>query len=127
MTHAAVDQSQNAYARLAGFMYLFVDVAYLVGLFIVSRFQVAGSVVDTAQRIVASETLYRIGLSSLLVGALCTIFLAVGLYGTVQAIDPKLVAGSGVPRGGGDRLRGRERAQLRVPAIVRRPWAPECL
>ena len=90
MTHAAVDQSQNAYARLAGFMYLFVDVAYLVGLFIVSRFQVAGSVVDTAQRIVASETLYRIGLSSLLVGALCTIFLAVGLYGTVQAIDPKL-------------------------------------
>jgi Domain of unknown function (DUF4386) len=90
MTSSALDRSQNAYARLAGFMYLFVDLAYLVGLFITSRFQVAGNVMETAHRIVASESLYRIGLSSLLVGALCTVSLAIGLYGTVQAIDNKL-------------------------------------
>ena len=90
MTSSTVDGSQNAYARLAGSMYLFVDLAYLVGLFITSRFQVAGNVMETAHRIVASESLYRIGLSSLLVGALCTVFLAAGLYGTVQSIDNKL-------------------------------------
>jgi len=90
MTGSAVDRSQNAYARFAGFMYLFVDFAYLVGLFITSRFQVAGNVMETAHRIVAAESLYRIGLASLLVGALCTVFLAAGLYGTLQAIDHKL-------------------------------------
>jgi len=71
-------------------MYLLVDFAYLMGLFIISRFQVAGSPIETAHKIVASEALYRIGLSSLLVGALCTVFLAAALYGTVQAIDNKL-------------------------------------
>jgi len=90
MTNSAVDRSQDGYARLAGFMYLFVDSAYLAGLFIISRFHVAGSVVETAHRIVASEPLYRIGVSCLLVGALCTVFLAAGLYGTVQAIDHRL-------------------------------------
>jgi uncharacterized protein DUF4386 len=90
MTSSAVDRSLNAYARFAGFMYLFVDVAYLVGLFIISRFHVAGNVVESAHRIVASEPLYRVGLSSLLAGTLCTVFLAGGLYGTVQAIDNTL-------------------------------------
>lgn len=90
MTSSAVDRSQNAYARLAGFMFLFVDLAYLLGIFINSRFQVAGNVVETAHKIAAAESLYRIGLSSLLAGALCTVFLAIGLYGVLQAIDQKL-------------------------------------
>ena len=68
-------------------MFLFVDVAYLTGLFLISRFQVPGNVVETAHRIVAAEPLYRLGLSSLLVGALCTVFLAAGLYGVVQGIN----------------------------------------
>jgi len=90
MTSSAVDRSQNGYARLAGFMYLFVDLAYLGGLFVVSRFHVVGNVMETARRIVAAEPLYRMGLCSLLVGSLSTVFLAAGLYGTVQAIDKKL-------------------------------------
>ena len=32
MTGSGVDRSLNAYARLAGFMFLFVDVAYMSGL-----------------------------------------------------------------------------------------------
>ena len=80
MTSSDTDQAQIAYARLAGFMYLFVDAAYLLGLYIVSRFQVAGNFAETAHRIMASEQLYRIGLSSLSTGGLCTVFLAMGLY-----------------------------------------------
>src|SRR5947209_2982560 len=37
-----------------------------------------------------SELLYRIGLSSLLIGGLCTVFLAMGLYGAVKPIDNNL-------------------------------------
>src|SRR6266513_4119224 len=90
MTSSAVDRSQSTYARLAGFMFLCVDLAYLLGIFINSRFQAAGNVVETAHKIAAAEWLYRIGLSSLLVGALCTVFLAFGLYGLLQAIDHRV-------------------------------------
>ena len=90
MTSSDIDKSQIRYARLAGFMYLFVDVAYGLGLFITSRFQVPGNFAETANRIMGSELLYRIGLSSLLIGGLCTVFLAMGLYGAVKPIDNNL-------------------------------------
>ena len=90
MTSADIDKSQIRYARLAGFMYLFVDVAYALGLLITSRFQVPGNFAETAHRIMASELLYRFGLSSLLIGGLCTVFLAMGLYGAVKPIDNNL-------------------------------------
>jgi hypothetical protein len=90
MTGSGADRSLNGYARLAGFMFLFVDAAYLTGLFITTRFHVAGNVVETAHRIVASEALYRVGLSSLVVGTLCTVFLAMGLYGVLHAVDHRL-------------------------------------
>ena len=90
MTSSKIDKSQIRYARLAGFMYLFVDVAYGFGLFITSRFQVPGNFAETANRIMGSELLYRIGLSSLLIGGLCTVFLAMGLYGAVKPIDNNL-------------------------------------
>ncbi len=90
MTSSDIDKSQIRYARLAGFMYLFVDVAYLLGLFITYGFQVPGNFAETAHRIVGSELLYRIGLSSLLIGGLCTVFLAMGLYGAVKPKDNNL-------------------------------------
>src|SRR5712691_1200095 len=90
MTSSDIDKSQIRYARLAGFMYLFVDAAYLLGLYIVSGFQVTGNFAETAHRIMESELLYRFGLSSLLIGGLCTVFLAMGLYGAVKPIDDNL-------------------------------------
>jgi NADH:ubiquinone oxidoreductase subunit K len=90
MTIADTDKSQIRYARLAGFMYLFVDLAYAAGLFITSGFRVPGNFAETAHRIMESEPLYRIGLSSLLIGGLCTVFLAMGLYGAVRRIDNNL-------------------------------------
>jgi len=71
-------------------MYLFADVAYLLGVYIVSGFQVPGNFAETAHRIMGSELLYRVGLSSLLIGALCTVFLAMGLYVAVKPIDHNL-------------------------------------
>lgn len=90
MTSIETEKSQIRYARLAGFMYLFVDVAYVLGMFIASRFQVAGSFTETAHKIMGAEMLYRIGLSSVLTGALCTVFLAMGLYVAVKPIDKNL-------------------------------------
>lgn len=90
MTNSEIARSQIRYARLAGFMYLFVDAAYLLGLYIVSRFQVPGNFAETAHRIMRSEALYRVGLSSLLIGALCTVFLAMGLYVAVKPLDNNL-------------------------------------
>jgi hypothetical protein len=90
MTNSDIENSQIRYARLAGFMYLFVDLAYVLGLFITSRFQVPGNFAQTAHKIIGSEILYRIGLSSLLAGGLCTVFLAMSLYAAVKPVDETL-------------------------------------
>src|SRR5438270_12341857 len=73
ITNSDSARSQVAFARFAGFMFLFVDAAYALGLFITSRFVVPENFAETAHKIIASEALYRIGLSSGLVGGLCTI------------------------------------------------------
>lgn len=90
MSSPEIENSQIAYARFAGFMYLFVDVAYAVALFITGRFQVPGNFAETAHRIMQSESLYRIGLSSNLLGSLCTIFIGIGLYGVLKPINENL-------------------------------------
>ena len=78
------------YARLAGFMYLFVDASDALSLFITGRFRVPGNAVETAHRIMGAEVLYRVGLSSFLLASLCTVFLAIGLYVTLKAVDDNL-------------------------------------
>jgi hypothetical protein len=71
-------------------MYLFVDLADVLSLRITNRFQVPGNFAETAHRIAGSELLYRIGLSSFLIGGLCTVLLAMGLYGAVKPINTNL-------------------------------------
>ena len=90
MTSSSIAKSQVAYARFAGFMFLLVNAAYMVGLAIISRFAVPGNIAETAHRILQSELLYRLGLASLLMGALGTVFLAMGLYVAVRPIDGNL-------------------------------------
>lgn len=90
MTSTDIDKSQIAYARLAGFMFLFVIAADLLSMFITSRFDVPGNFAETAHRMMASEMLYRIGLCSGLIGSLCTVFLAIGLYVAVKPLDNNL-------------------------------------
>jgi hypothetical protein len=90
MANAASEQRQTTYARLAGFMYLFVDLTDMVGVFITARFAIDGDVAATARRIAASPLLYRTGLAAALIGALCTVFLAMGLYVVLKPIDGNL-------------------------------------
>jgi hypothetical protein len=71
-------------------MYLLVDFADGLGMHITSRFQVPVNFAETARRIMGSEFLYRIGLSSFLIASLCTVFLAMGLYVAVKPIDKNL-------------------------------------
>ena len=63
MASSETEKSQNQYARLAGFMFLFVIVVDLLGLFITARVAGSGNFAETAHKIVASEMLFRIGLS----------------------------------------------------------------
>jgi hypothetical protein len=77
MTASDTYKSQIAYARLAGFMYLFVIAADILGMVLASRPDGAGA-------------LHRIGLSSQLIGSLCTVLLAMGLYVAVKPIDNNL-------------------------------------
>jgi NADH:ubiquinone oxidoreductase subunit K len=90
MTSSDAEKSQIMYARLAGFMFLFVIVAGLSGMFIANRFAVPENFAEIAHRIMGSELLYRIGLSSGLISSLGTVFLAMGLYIAVKPIDNNL-------------------------------------
>lgn len=90
MTNSDSDKSQIRWAKLAGFMYLYVDVAYGLGVTIGNHLEVPGNFVETAHRIMGAELLYRIGLSSALIGSLCTVFLAMGLYVTIKPINRNL-------------------------------------
>jgi hypothetical protein len=71
-------------------MYLLVDAAYLTLALITARFRVPGDFTETAHRIMGSELVYRIGLSSGLVASLCIVFLAVGLYVAIKPLDSNL-------------------------------------
>jgi len=83
-------RSQIKYARLAGFMYLFIIAIYLLGAYVSSRFEVPGNVVETAHRIVAHELLFRFGLALGSLNAVCAVLLAVSLYAAVRAINKNL-------------------------------------
>src|SRR5438309_3097703 len=84
------EASQQAYARFAGIMYLLVDAFDIAGVVILARVSGTGGFLASSHSILASETLYRIGICSGLVGILLTILLAVGLYVAVKPVDPNL-------------------------------------
>ena len=90
MTSYYSDASQIRYARLAGFMYLLVDAAYLTFALITAHFRVPGDFTQTAHRVAESGLLYRVGLSSGLVASLCIVFLSIGLYIVVKPIDSQV-------------------------------------
>src|SRR2546429_4687406 len=82
--------SQRAYARAAGLFYLLVLAFDIAGLVITSSIEGGGDFGQTARNIVASQGLYRIGLSLALIGSISTIPLAIGLYVTLKPVDRNL-------------------------------------
>jgi hypothetical protein len=90
MTDSESAKLQIRYARLAGFMYLFILAVYLAGAMISSRFEVPGNIAETAHRVMEHETLFRFGLALGSLNALCAVLLAVSLYAVVRVIDKNL-------------------------------------
>ena len=91
MTSSDTDKSQIKYARLAGFLFLWLIITGLAGELTISRIVGSGTFAETAKRVVASEHLYRVALSSALIETLSAALLAFALYVTLKPVD-KLLA-----------------------------------
>ena len=90
MSETRSDPALQRWARLAGFMYLFVMAAYLGGVVITAHYAVQGDPVATARHIAAGETLYRTGLALQLVASWTTILLAGAFYALLKPVAPNL-------------------------------------
>src|SRR5260370_11757677 len=91
MTSSDIDKSQIRYARLAGFLFLWLIITGLAGEITISHIVGSGTFAETAKRVVASEHLYRVALSSELIETLSAVLLAFALYVTLKPVD-KLLA-----------------------------------
>jgi hypothetical protein len=83
----SADNTQRIYARLAGFLFLWLIATALTGMMITSTITGSGSFADKVQRIVASERLYRVGLAAGLIETLSALVLAFALYVTLRPVD----------------------------------------
>lgn len=70
-------------------MFLWLIIADLAGLLTISH--IVGTLAETTKRVVASEHLYRVALSSELIESVSAVLLAFALYVTLKTVD-KLLA-----------------------------------
>ena len=81
MTARAVNASPQTYARVGGMLYLYIIVAAVFGeVFVRGRLIVKGDAAATAGNLLASETLFRVGLAGELLNCACDVALAAILY-----------------------------------------------
>src|ERR1017187_9360105 len=85
--YSGAEKTQRVYARLAGFLFLWLIITGLAGALTISHIVGSGTFAETAKRVVASEHLYRVALSSELIETLSTVLLAFALYVTLKPID----------------------------------------
>src|SRR5215831_5537786 len=90
MAHDEEELTQRFYARLAGFVLLWLLINGLVSIFILSRIAGSGTFAETVMRISASERLYRLALSSLVIENLSGGLLAFALYVTLKPVNNPL-------------------------------------
>ena len=87
MEDPSAERTQRIYARIAGFVYLWLIVTGLAGLLTISHIVESGTFAETAKRIAASEHLYRVALSRELIETLSAVLLAFALYVTLKPVD----------------------------------------
>lgn len=76
------------YARLAGFLYLLViPLGIFGGLYVSSRLIVSGDAAQTAKNLMASETLFRLGIVSDLLAPIVMTLVAVVLYRLLHPVN----------------------------------------
>lgn len=92
MEDGLTERTQRIYARVAGFLFLWLIITGLAGALTISHIVGSGTFAETAKRVAASEHLYRLALTSDLIETLSALLLAFALYATLKPVD-KLLAG----------------------------------
>lgn len=92
MANSPSERSLQAYARLAGFLYLFVMAAFVAPFVITNSLGADGDFAQTASNIMASEFLYRLAIAITLLGVIGIVLLSGAFYALFQHIDPRLAA-----------------------------------
>ncbi|MBU4267552.1 MAG: DUF4386 domain-containing protein [Acidobacteria bacterium] len=83
--------SNKKTARIAGFWYLLVAVFPVFSVMVVeAKLYVPGNAAATANNILASAGLFRLGFVSSLLGQICFLFLAHALYKLLKSVDKDL-------------------------------------
>lgn len=90
MTNTPTEKALQAYARLAGFLYLFVMAAFVIPFVITGSLSAPGDFAQTAHNVMASEFLYRSALAIFMLGVVGIILLSGAFYALFRAIDPSL-------------------------------------
>lgn len=91
MTKSVADASPQTYARIAGLLYLVIIVAGALGeLFIRDKLVVSGDPAATAARIMASESLWRLGIIGDLAMHVCDVFVMWGIYILLRPVNRNL-------------------------------------
>ena len=81
------ETTQRIYARLAGFLCLWLIINGIGGALIYSHIAVSGTFAQAVQRIAASERLYRVALSSEVIETLSAVLLAFALHVTLKPVN----------------------------------------
>jgi hypothetical protein len=87
MEDSSTERTQRTYARVAGFLFLWLIITGLAGEITISYIAGSGTFAETAKRVAASEHLYRAALSSELIETLSAVLLAFALYVTLKPVD----------------------------------------
>lgn len=92
MTSAPTEKALQLYARLGGFLYLFVMAAFVIPFVITGSLAAPGDFAQTARNVVEAESLYRISLGISLAGVVAIILLSGAFYALLRTVDPSLAA-----------------------------------
>lgn len=87
---APVERMQRIYARVAGILFLWLIVNVVIGALVFPSIPVNGTFVEIAERIRASEHLFRLGFTSLVIEFLSATVLAFALFVTLKPVDSLL-------------------------------------
>ena len=90
MEDRSTERTQRIYARVAGFLFLWLILTGLAGALTISHIAGSGTFAEIAKRVVASEHLYRLALCGELIETLSALLLAFALYETLKPVDKLL-------------------------------------
>jgi len=81
-------QALHTYARLSGFLYLAVMASFIAPYVITSGIVVSGDFALSAEKVAASETLYRLALTIQLLGCAAIVLLSGALHALLRTVSP---------------------------------------